>query len=732
MVNERLYWWLESNQLLDVHQAGFRARSRTDDQLFRLTQKVIDGFHNEQNTTAVFVDLQQAYDRVWRKGLLYKMQELGLNDKIYAWIKNFLTERHIQTKINNATSSKETLEEGLPQGSPLSCTLFLIFVNDLPKILKYEKALYADDLTLWHSHKEVGISAILLNEELQRIQEYCDTWKLKLNSNKTVYTIFTKSSKIADKTLNLEIGRSPLQKEENPVYLGVTLDRQMTLKYHLEFLCQKSTRRLKILKRLASTQWGADKNTLRQLYLGYVRSVLESNLPLQTLSSDTAQASLNRIESQAVHFITGGMRSAPTSACHIDANIIPLTIRREAAVLEMAERYRRTEDSHPNHAIVNNWKPNSRIKQKSVLKVESQLQPKYSLPQNREPELPFHQTAPPNKNKLKAEVKLDLTNPISKNNTDPAILQLEGLRTIQSYPDEWIHIYTDGSATNGTKNAGLGIRVEMADKTIKEISNPCGVLCSNFDAEAKAIETALQYIRDTFENAKEKCNNIVIFSDCKSVLQVIENDNNRLNLTQKITNYISELIATYSLRIILQWIPSHCDLPGNEAADRLAKKGACLDQPDIPVNQNTCKQIIKEKSKKEWLDNWTQCNTGRTIYTYLKAPNPNDAINNLGRREQVAIYRLRTEHVQLNKHLSRIKADHSPRCPLCGDPNETVPHFLFECQKLKDLRQQYLPPLPDLENTLYSSKEQLEKTANYYHMANRRRATAHMTAGSAK
>ena len=241
------------------------------------------------------------------------------------------------------------------------------------------------------------------------------------------------------------------------------------------------------------------------------------------------------------------------------------------------------------------------------------------------------------------------------------MLQLEGLRTIQSYPDEWIHIYTDGSATNGTKNAGLGIRVEFADKTLKEISNPCGVLCSNFDAEAKAIETALQYIRETFENVKEKCGNIVIFSDCKSVLQVIKNDDNKLNITQKITNYISELIDNFSIRIILQWIPSHCELPGNEAADRLAKKGACLDQPDIPVNQNTCKQIIKEKSKKEWLDNWTQCNTGRTIYAHLKAPNPNDAINNLGRREQVAIYRLRTEHVQLNKHLSRIKADHSPR-----------------------------------------------------------------------
>ena len=163
MVNERLYWWLEANKLLNPHQAGFRARHRTDDQLFRLTQKVIDGFHKEESTTAIFVDLQEAYDRVWRKGLLYKMQEVGVHGKIYNWIKNFLTDRNIQTKINNATSSKEPLEEGLPQGSSLSCTLFLIFVNDLPDQLQYEKALYADDLVHWRPNKNVGVSNFLLN-----------------------------------------------------------------------------------------------------------------------------------------------------------------------------------------------------------------------------------------------------------------------------------------------------------------------------------------------------------------------------------------------------------------------------------------------------------------------------------------------------------------------------------------------------------------------------------------
>ena len=56
-------------------------------------------------------------------------------------------------------------------------------------------------------------------------------------------------------------------------------------------------------------------------------------------------------------------------------------------------------------------------------------------------------------------------------------------------------------------------------------------------------------------------------------------------------------------------------------ADLLAKIGASQDQPDIPVNQKTCKQIIKENSKKQWLDNWAQCNTGRKVYTYQEYQN---------------------------------------------------------------------------------------------------------------
>ena len=75
-----------------------------------------------------------------KKSLLTKMQELGIHGNLYKWIKDFLTDRLIQTKVGNAYSSKKVLEEGLPQGSALSSTLFLIFLNGLPQEIKSDKS----------------------------------------------------------------------------------------------------------------------------------------------------------------------------------------------------------------------------------------------------------------------------------------------------------------------------------------------------------------------------------------------------------------------------------------------------------------------------------------------------------------------------------------------------------------------------------------------------------------
>ena len=82
---------------------------------------------------------------------------------------------------------------------------------------------------------------------------------------------------------------------------------------------------------------------------------------------------------------------------------------------------------------------------------------------------------------------------------------------------------------------------------------------------------------------------------------------------------------------------------------------------------------------------------GRAMFKYIPKPNGKDPINFLKRKDQVIIFRLRTTHIQLNAHLSRITKDHPPACTLCGYREETVNHFLFDCPNLQSTRNEFLP-----------------------------------------
>ena len=724
MINTRLYWYLEKSGFLNKNQAGFRAGFRTEDQLFRLSQRILDGFQRKEHTTAVFVDLQQAYDRVWRKGLLLKMRDAGIHGKLYNWIKYFLVDRTIQTKINDGISSKQVLEEGLPQGSPLSCTLFLLFINDIKDILRTENALYADDLSLWHTDKYPMVSARRLNEDLQRLEQYCEEWKLKVNISKTVYTIFTKSHKIAKSKVNLKFKENPIEKDPNPVYLGVTLDSQMTLKEHTLKLKNKATKRLNLLKRLASTSWGANKNTLRQLYLGYVRSTMDYNLMLQSTGSKATQQSLDKVQNHALRFVSGAMRSTPTSACEIHTNVEPLKFRREAAVIEGIERYKRLEKDHPNRQLVEMARPNQRLKKKSILDLAEDLQEKHRLSENRECESLFDQDLPPHRELQKPQINLQLDTCFNKKDSDAAELLIAAERTIDKYPEDCIHVYTDGSAFKGTKNAGYGSRIQHPDKTCEEIFDACGSDRSNYEAEAEAIQASLQNISKHFKDKTKAKKDIVVFSDAKSVLQALDSGKHN-NLTIKnLIKTIDCLLTDHDINLTLQWIPGHVNIQGNERADTLAKQGASCPQPDVPTSMETAKQIIRANKKEEWMNEWAMGDTGRTMFQHMTTPKPKDSINELKRNESNTIFRLRTQHVPLNSHLSRIGVRDDRSCPLCPSPNETVEHHLFECPALNDLRAQYLPTNPTIENTLYTHSHQLRKTHLYFVMSSGRRARA--------
>ena len=145
MINNRLVWHLEVNNKFSKYQFGFRKSRSTMDALFLLTKAIQKGLAKKQQTVGVFFDLQKAYDTLPRRVILEEMSKLGFKGNILNFTDRFLTNRKIKVRVGTTVSSQHIQEEGVPQGSVLSVTLFGIAINNILENLgPVHGTLYAD------------------------------------------------------------------------------------------------------------------------------------------------------------------------------------------------------------------------------------------------------------------------------------------------------------------------------------------------------------------------------------------------------------------------------------------------------------------------------------------------------------------------------------------------------------------------------------------------------------
>ena len=136
MINDRLVWFLESNQIITKVQAEFRKNNCTNDHLIRLESFIRDAFVKKEHVVAVFFDLEKAYDTTWKHGIMKDLHKLGLKGRLPHFIQNFLSDRTLNVRISNTLSDIFKQEQGVPQRSILSPTLFGVKFNDIVRCVK--------------------------------------------------------------------------------------------------------------------------------------------------------------------------------------------------------------------------------------------------------------------------------------------------------------------------------------------------------------------------------------------------------------------------------------------------------------------------------------------------------------------------------------------------------------------------------------------------------------------
>lgn len=227
---------------------------------------------------------------MWHKGLLAKLEQLGLSGNLLSLLTSYLHNRSLKVVVNGCTSSIHPVEASVPQGSVLGPIMWNIYFNDLLQRLPVVSA-YADDCTLSHSYRreETADAIDTINRQLDDIIAWGKKWQIKFASEKTQAMIISRSRE--DSRLfegKLKMGNNILSISDSANILGVDVDSSLSFDRHLEKVAHRASLRVTLLRRVSHL---LDANGLMKLYKAQVRPVMEYT-PLTWMSSAQCHLSL--------------------------------------------------------------------------------------------------------------------------------------------------------------------------------------------------------------------------------------------------------------------------------------------------------------------------------------------------------------------------------------------------------------------------------------------------------
>jgi hypothetical protein len=165
------------------HQFGFRRAHSTIQQCHRITHTILSTSNNKEYCTSVFLDVSQAFDRVWHPGLLYRIKQHL--PAFFPLLKSYLSDRYFRTRVKGEVSALFLIKSGVPQGSVLGPLLYLLFTSDIPQAQSVTIGTFADDTVILTSHKEVLRASSILQDYLRILHIWLKKWKIKVSETKS-------------------------------------------------------------------------------------------------------------------------------------------------------------------------------------------------------------------------------------------------------------------------------------------------------------------------------------------------------------------------------------------------------------------------------------------------------------------------------------------------------------------------------------------------------------------
>lgn len=680
MIKNRLLWWCEHHNLLPQSQTGFRKGQSCSDNLSNLALYVEEGFRNNKDTLAAFLDVQGAFDNVVCEILLDILASIGCPQNLIHFIKSLTYDRMVTTDLTN--NLPRNISKGVPQGGVLSPLFYTLYVSkittNLPKRVAVSQ--FADDITIYTKTSPIKNAVSAIEKTIVIIRNNLKTLGLELSPKKTVVIHFNKN-KVAPGDTTIKIDDTTIKSSESTKFLGIIFDYRMTFEHHINYIIKKCAKAMNILKFLCGTWWGSDPDTLLILYKSFVRPHIDYGSFIYFPTRKNLIQKIEKIQLTAVRIALGYRRTTPTNII-LEESKLP-SIENRARFLGQLYVLKSLSNTNiiSNRSIHQFYKKSKKQKRKRKRLLQRVIEEVVELTANKLlTEQQFHLYMYQYGNIISnIPVNIDLGNTV-KRAQNP---NNEFLKLINS--QNAIKIYTDGSKSKYANSVGCSCVCDELNVTVNR-SFPRET--SIFTAECIALNEAVDIAINNSNN------NFMIITDSLSALNSI----NSSKVSPKTNPYILSLKDIYhqfynksKCKLEFIWIPSHIGVTGNDKADSSAKIASNSDaelEARIPPTdfRHNYKLSASAQTKEQ---NLNQGMKKGVEYFQTHVTNSNKPWfhkKNLSRKDTVTINRCRANHYNLAASLSRVKLIDSPKCD-CSFETQDLNHVIWNCPLYENQRE---------------------------------------------
>lgn len=321
----RIMDYANHRNIISDHQYGFRQGKSTLSATCDLIEDIYDSLDKREIDGALFIDLKKAFDTIDHQLLLEKLDHYGFRGVARSLIQSYLSNRLQFVSIGDSRSNPGLVSTGVPQGSNLGPILFLLFINDLAKLVLHGKVrLFADDTSLFYEGIDCSTIQQHIKEDLEQLCSFFRTNLLSLNLTKTKYMLIHSPRRPLPVRQPIVVNNHTVEEVSNYPFLGLTLDNTMSWDAHINELKRKLSSISGVLRKVSSF---LPQSALKALYFSLVHSRLIYLITVWGHASLSRLRELQVIQNRCLKTVLRKPHLFPTRQLYDDPNNSFLPVR---------------------------------------------------------------------------------------------------------------------------------------------------------------------------------------------------------------------------------------------------------------------------------------------------------------------------------------------------------------------------------------------------------------------